>query len=57
MDLGFNSMGWTAEQQLDFVAHHLGPALDLNFYGDLKMIILDDQRPLGPNWADTVSFT
>ena len=57
MDFGFNSMGWTAEQQLDFVAHHLGPALDLNFYGDLKMIILDDQRPLGPNWADTVSFT
>ena len=48
-------MGWTPEQELAFVADHLGPTLDQAGYNELKMMILDDQREFGPEWANAVS--
>ncbi|KAJ8304057.1 hypothetical protein KUTeg_017640, partial [Tegillarca granosa] len=50
----FQSMGWYPEQQRDFIAMDLGPALEKNGYKDIKLMILDDQRILLPYWADKV---
>lgn len=47
-------MGWTAEMQRDFIVEDLGPALKQNGYGDVKLMILDDQRLFLPHWADIV---
>ncbi|XP_068229944.1 lysosomal acid glucosylceramidase-like [Palaemon carinicauda] len=50
----FNCMGWTADTQRDWIAGHLGPTLESNNLGDLKLMIMDDQRYLLPDWAVTV---
>ncbi|KAL3841983.1 hypothetical protein ACJMK2_020059 [Sinanodonta woodiana] len=50
----FQAMGWTPEQQRDFIANDLGPALEENGFGDVKIMILDDQRIFLPYWADKV---
>ncbi|XP_047479433.1 lysosomal acid glucosylceramidase-like [Penaeus chinensis] len=51
---GFNCMGWTAEEQRKWVAENLGPTLLQHGYGDVKLMILDDQRYQLPEWAENV---
>ena len=50
----FNAMGFTPESQSDFIAANLGPALKRNGFGDIKIMILDDQRLFLPGWAERV---
>nr|CAD7410729.1 unnamed protein product [Timema poppensis] len=51
---GFNSMGWTADQQLEWVVGNLAPTLEENGYSDLELMILDDQRFFLTDWVDTI---
>ncbi|XP_063229261.1 lysosomal acid glucosylceramidase-like isoform X2 [Bacillus rossius redtenbacheri] len=48
------SMGWTAEQQRDWIAQHLGPTLHKGGYDYLKLMIMDDNRAILANWVKTV---
>ncbi len=50
----FNAMGWNSTTQRDWIVEFLGPKLEQNGYADLKLMILDDQRPLAPKWAREV---
>lgn len=50
----FQAMGWFPEQQRDFIKLDLGPALHSSGHGDVKLMVLDDQRLLLPYWADTI---
>ncbi|XP_042864798.1 lysosomal acid glucosylceramidase-like [Penaeus japonicus] len=50
--IAFNCMGWTAEEQRKWVAENLGPTLLQHGYGDVKLMILDDQRYQLPEWAE-----
>jgi len=50
----WQSTGFTAETQRDFIKTDLGPALHEAGYGDVKLMILDDQRIFLPNWAKVV---
>lgn len=50
----FQCLGWDPETQRDFIAFDLGPALEQNGFGDVKLMILDDQRIYLPHWADIV---
>mmetsp|Transcript_38666 Transcript_38666/g.61275 ORF Transcript_38666/g.61275 Transcript_38666/m.61275 type:complete len:529 (-) Transcript_38666:63-1649(-) len=50
----WNSMFWTAETQRDWIKTDLGPVLEKNGHGGVKVMILDDQRYLVANWAKTV---
>ncbi|XP_068229705.1 lysosomal acid glucosylceramidase-like [Palaemon carinicauda] len=50
----FNSIGWTAQEQGEWIGEHLGPALNNNSFGSLEMMILDDNRFLLPKWVDDV---
>lgn len=50
----FNCMGWNASTQREWIVENLGPSLENNGYGDVKLMILDDQRPLVPKWAREV---
>ncbi|CAG0882575.1 unnamed protein product [Darwinula stevensoni] len=43
-DFPFNCMGWTPEQQQEFVRDHLGPTLRDAGYGNILIFIFDDQR-------------
>ena len=49
-------MGWTAAEQKEFVLNNLGPTLEEKGYGDLKLMIMDDQRINLPDWAEKVSL-
>jgi len=53
---GFNSMGFTAQQQRDFILKDLGPTLEAAGYGPnkLKLMIVDDQRPFVNQWANVI---
>lgn len=50
----YQCLGWTAETERDFISNDLGPALEANDLGHLKLMILDDQRSFLPVWADVV---
>ncbi|KAK7085855.1 hypothetical protein SK128_008436 [Halocaridina rubra] len=50
----FNCMGWTAEQQRKWIAENLGPALEASGFGDVILMIMDDQRYELPHWAEVV---
>lgn len=52
----FQTMGFTAASQRDFIKFDLGPALKRAGYGPdkLMLLILDDQRVFLPYWADVV---
>ena len=52
----FNCMGWNATTQRIFVAENLGPSLEQAGYGDLKLMILDDQRLFAPGWCQEVNL-
>ncbi len=53
-DLGFNCMGWNASAQRQFVEENLGPSLEAAGYGDLSLMIADEQRPFLPKWTREV---
>lgn len=52
----FQTMGFTAASQRDFIKFDLGPALEAAGYGadKVKLLILDDQRVFLPYWANVV---
>ena len=56
-NFSFSCMGWTAEGERDWIAGYLGPALNEAKYSDIKLMIMDDQRPFISQWANTVSIT
>ena len=47
-------MGWSPETQAEFVGYYLGPTLNMTGYGDIKIIIMDDQRIFLPQWPRDV---
>uniref|UniRef100_A0A8C5EZP2 Glucosylceramidase n=1 Tax=Gouania willdenowi TaxID=441366 RepID=A0A8C5EZP2_GOUWI len=51
----FQALGFTPEQQRDWVAMDLGPALHASSFPHTHIIILDDNRLLLPHWAKVVS--
>lgn len=53
-NFSFNAMGFTPETQAQFIVDNLGPTLEANGFGDLKIMILDDQRVFLPSWAERV---
>jgi glucosylceramidase len=53
-DFPFNCMGWNATSQTEYASKYLGPTLEAAGYGDVKIMALDDQRPLAPKWANEV---
>ncbi|CAL4090866.1 unnamed protein product, partial [Meganyctiphanes norvegica] len=50
----FNCMGWTADEQRQWIAENLGPTMKEAGYSDVDIMILDDQRFNLPGWAETV---
>ncbi|NXE71843.1 GLCM Glucosylceramidase, partial [Calcarius ornatus] len=50
----FQCLGFTAEQQRDFIAQDLGPALANSSHRHVQLIILDDNRLHLPHWARVV---
>ena len=53
-DFPFQCLGWTPELQRDFIAKDLGPALHDAGFGNVKLMILDDQRIFLPLWTVTI---
>lgn len=52
----FQALGFTAEEQRDWVALDLGPTLHASSYPHTHILILDDNRLLLPYWAKVVSL-
>uniref|UniRef100_A0AAR2K552 Glucosylceramidase n=1 Tax=Pygocentrus nattereri TaxID=42514 RepID=A0AAR2K552_PYGNA len=50
----FQALGFRPEQQRDWIAMDLGPALHSSRYAKTRLMILDDQRLLLPYWAKVV---
>ncbi|KAL3866868.1 hypothetical protein ACJMK2_044121 [Sinanodonta woodiana] len=50
----FQAMGWYPDQQKDFIALDLGPAMKAGGFSDVKLMILDDTRLNLPYWAEKV---
>uniref|UniRef100_A0A3B5BA54 Glucosylceramidase n=1 Tax=Stegastes partitus TaxID=144197 RepID=A0A3B5BA54_9TELE len=50
----FQALGFTAEQQRDWVSLDLGPALHASSFPRTHVLILDDNRLLLPRWAKVV---
>nr|CAD7429897.1 unnamed protein product [Timema monikensis] len=48
----FNFVMWTPETMVKFIVEYLGPALSNNGYGDLLLMMLDDQRAFVPEWSE-----
>ena len=44
-------MAWNATTQGNWIANNFGPALSASKHKDVKLMVLDDQRPLAPNWC------
>ncbi|XP_066942035.1 lysosomal acid glucosylceramidase-like [Macrobrachium rosenbergii] len=53
-DYHFNCMGFTAEEERVWVSEYLGPTLEAHGYGDVVLMINDDQRQFLPERAETV---
>jgi len=50
----WESMHFTAEEQNDFVMNHLGPKLEADGKGDLKILGYDQNRDHLKDWVDTM---
>lgn len=50
----WQSMGWTAAAQRDFIKTDLGPMLKSKGYGDIKLMVHDDVRIFLPSWPKTI---
>jgi glucosylceramidase len=53
-DYGFNCMGWSPEQQRDWIKLHLRPTLTASVYKEIQVIMYDDQRLHLADYADIV---
>lgn len=47
-------MGWSPEEQALFVGYNLGPTMANKGFGDIKIMVVDDQRTFFPTWPSTV---
>jgi hypothetical protein len=47
-------MGWSPEEEKEWVTNYLGPALHASGYKDLEILMFEDQTPLLPLWFDVV---
>jgi hypothetical protein len=47
-------MGWSPEEESEWVINHLGPKLHANGYKDIEILMFEDQTPLLPLWFDVV---
>ncbi|XP_044736956.1 lysosomal acid glucosylceramidase-like [Chrysoperla carnea] len=47
----FNGMGFEPSSQAAFVGNHLGPSMEQNGLGNVKILIGDDQRPFMYRWV------
>ena len=54
LNFTFNAMGWNSTTQREWIVYNLGPTLEAAGYSDIKLMILDDQRPLVPKWTREV---
>ncbi|KAK0134966.1 Glucosylceramidase [Merluccius polli] len=50
----FQAMGFTAEEQRDWVSMDLGPAVTTSAHAHTHILILDDNRLLLPYWAKVI---
>lgn len=50
----FNCMGFTADTLGTFIGANLGPTLEEAGYGNLQLMMLDDQRPIMHDWATKI---
>lgn len=50
----WESMHFTPETQADFIKKHLGPQLAESGYGDVKVLIYDQNRDDLEHWTDTI---
>lgn len=50
----FQALGFTPEEQRDWVAMDLGPALHASTHAHTHILIMDDNRLLLPYWAKVV---
>ncbi len=50
----WESMNYTAEQERDFLKHHLGPTMVKAGLADKKIIVWDHNRDLATHWANTI---
>ncbi|CAK8677307.1 unnamed protein product [Clavelina lepadiformis] len=53
-NFSFNCMGFTPEQQRDFIKMDLGPGLHSRGHDDVILMIGDDQRLVLPSWPQVV---
>lgn len=54
LDYPFNCMGWSAEEQRDWIKNYLGPVLRNSSFSQLKIIMLDDDRINLATWPDVI---
>ena len=50
----WESMHYTAQEMTDFVSQHLGPKLEADGYGDIKILGYDQNRDHLKEWVDTM---
>ena len=50
----WQSTGFTAEMQRNFIKMDLGPTLQQSNYKDIKLMILDDNRAFLPTWVEVI---
>ena len=50
----FNCIGWNAQNQSTFVGSNLGPTMAAKGFGDVKIMVHDDQRGGLFSWTQTV---
>lgn len=49
-------MGFSPKELAIFAIENLGPALEKNAFGDIKILIIDDQRVSLPIYAEVVGY-
>ena len=47
-------MGWSPQEQKEWLGNYFGPTLKARGYGNAKVMILDDNRVFLPGWATLV---
>lgn len=50
------TMNMSPDGEKDWVINYLGPTLHANGYGDIQIMIADEQRPFLPFWLCSVSL-
>ncbi|XP_027230984.1 lysosomal acid glucosylceramidase [Penaeus vannamei] len=50
----FNAVGWSPQDQAEWIGKHLGPALKNHSLSSVKIMIMDDNRLLLPKWVEDV---